>query len=322
MNCSFQKITNIVYKHLIENKWLDYVAVRVLNILRTNYIYTLLKQNILKQELLNIVNYFHENNIDYAIIKGFAIAEKVYYEKGRLLREFNDIDFLVPQKYLSNIKYVLENRGYIQGDYDIFYNTLRKATRQEILNMRMNSHQIYNFVKEISLHPEYCIKDEITIDVNFTLFEGGNISHTISTEEILNNKVKLKILKDKYFYTLSNEFFLIQLCYHLYKDVNYRSHKKERMDLTLLKFCDIREYILKYKHIIDWESLANIVNKHCLNNGIYFSLYFTDKIYRDLDIKYFLELITPKDKLFLTFVENYEYYFKNNLIKKDFNIVI
>ena len=92
--------------------------------------------------------------------------------------------------------------------------------------------------------------------MNTTIFEGGKISPKIDTKTLLSNTVSKKI-NDFSYRKLSLEYNLIQLCYHFYKDTVYEIKKKRKESYCLMKFCDIREYILKYQHQLNWDNFIN-----------------------------------------------------------------
>lgn len=86
-------------------------------------------------------------------------------------------------------------------------------------------------------------------------------------------------------YCLDYTYGLLQLCYHFYKDTLYDEKKKTHDDFCLLKFCDIREYVLQYKNSINWGEFVEIINDAKIRNEIYYPLWLVSSFYGDLGIE-------------------------------------
>ena len=52
-----------------------------------------------------------------------------------------------------------------------------------------------------------------------------------------------------------------------------------------MKFCDIREYILKYQHQLNWDNFINILNENNLSEEINYVLKLISSFYKDVDIE-------------------------------------
>lgn len=79
------------------------------------------------------------------------------------------------------------------------------------------------------------------------------------------------ILSKNNIYRLSNEVMLIHLCSHFYK------HLQSFAILRML--CDINEFIIKYKNIIDWGEIDRICNNPKLKNEIDIALTYSKVLF-------------------------------------------
>ena len=236
-----------------------------------------------------LVDIFHKHEIPYAILKGFSIINSLYTSNGVIYRDFGDVDILVNKSDIDMISHSLTDMGYIQGYLDSKYN-IHMANRKDIIYWRLNSHQEQQFIKHSSysnISPLICCK----VDINTTIFEGGKIAVPISTEQLLKNTRPLKINENLQVSSLSYELELIQLCYHFYKDMNYKAQKDFFVNYTLIKFCDIREYIRKYRSTIDWERFISYINTYEIGQAIYTTLFLVSLFYGDLEIDNILNKI-------------------------------
>lgn len=320
LNGYFHKVLNIVHYHILNEKLLNLLQSRISKLMRSCYMYSARKHVLYENELYKVTDLLHKNNIDYAIVKGFSIIQKVYKFKDPFLREFKDIDILVCPSDLSKVKKLLFENEYIQGKFNRYKEKIDKVSREDILLQNMSSHELYPFLKETDFDNILNVKNVIEIEVSHTIFEGGKITPNIATETLLKNTEKIYNEEGKFFYALKNEFYLVQLCCHLYKDTNYDFHKETLSDLTLLKFCDIREFISTYKNSIDWDCFSQIAKQYNIKKPLYFTIYFTNFIYGDMDVKDILTAIKPSQEEFLDGIKEYEKYVNECLYKCDFNI--
>ena len=182
----------------------------------------------------------------------------------------------------------MKKYDFVQGSVNSM-GQIEKASRREIIYWGLNSHQEQLYVK----FSKYAVTPymAIDIDINTSIFEGGKTKDPIPTEELLKHR-QVKINgHGKKFYALEKEYELIQLIYHFYKDTVYEIKKAMKQDYSLNKFCDVREYILKYRDEIDWDLFIDIVNSNNIGNGIYYVLLIVSDFYKDMDIDDILERI-------------------------------
>lgn len=243
--------------------------------------------------LREIVKRFDENSIDYSLLKGFSIIDSLYNDNGIICRDFGDVDVLVNKKDVGAVTKILNELGFIQGTLDENYN-IQKASRKDILYWSLNSHQEHSFCKKSkysNIIPFLCC----VIDVNSTIFEGGKIESPISTEQLLTEVRKHTICDGVEINSLNYEMELIQICYHFYKDLNYES-KGHFAKYSLYKFCDIREYILKYSEVIDWEYFVTCVKKYNISIQVGIALLYVAKFYDDNKVMSIFNLIGIDEK--------------------------
>ena len=243
------------------------------------------------EEIKKILCEFESQNISYAILKGFSFSQDLYFYDGVSYRSFTDIDLLVDIKECNRITNILTANFFIQGKY--VNDALIPVERSEIIYWTLNSHQLPEFIKP-SKYTRYSPRYRIEVDINTTIFEGGKEQSPISTKRILEHSENKKMFENFCYKALTPTYSLLQLCYHFYKDTIYKSKVENKCDYLLIKFCDIREFILFYKHQIDWDAFINITNSANIGNQIYYPLWLVANFYGDLNINNIL------DKLHIT----------------------
>lgn len=228
------------------------------------------------------------NQISYSILKGFSFIHDLYTESNTIYRNFADVDILISDENTGTVSKILNNLGFVQGYLD--GSLLKPASRQELIYWRLNSHQLHEFVK-FSSYAHISPFLLTHIDINFTIFEGGKYSIPISTSEILKHCDRRRIADELYPCCLDYTYGLIQLCYHFYKDTVYDIKKETASDYVLIKFCDIREYILNYRDLICWEEFIDVVTQANIFKEIGFVLNMVSSFYGDLRIDNVLEML-------------------------------
>jgi len=279
---TIHKLQYLFYRHLNELHLLEQINKYDSKSLISQFIFWQLRY----VEYLNIIklliNNFDENKINYSLIKGVTLVDSLYNDDPVVYRDFGDIDILIEKGNVGIVNKVLCEQGFNQGFFDE-KNNLIKAPRNKIIYWSLNSHQEHEYIKK-SVYSLYSSKILNCIDINTTIFEGGKIEIPISTSKILENKFDKKLSSGINIKCLNHTYAFLQLCYHFYKDTVYEVKRTEREDYCLIKFCDIREYILKFRKEIDWDEFIFIINHYDLGKQIYYTLFLVSSFYDDLEI--------------------------------------
>lgn len=284
---SANKLQLLFFKHLKEIENLDKLDKTICNKYGLKLFYLQFKY----QEYLKLIKrigcIFEEEGINYSILKGLSFIDDTYSKDGIIYRNFGDVDVLISPSDASKVNSILVELGLVQGS--IHGNRIEKAKREELIYWSLNSHQLHEYVM-FSSYASISPKFAIYVDINTTIFEGGKVIPPISTNEILANTM-IKSIQSLTIKCLNHTFGLLQLCYHFYKDTVYVVKKQSHDNYCLLKFCDIREYIIKYREFIEWDTFINVVNKNGIANQIYHTLILVSSFYEDLKIENVLSSI-------------------------------
>ncbi len=218
-------------------------------------------------------------NISYAVLKGVPLSLAAYNDVS--LRKSTDIDILVSQSDVKQVKSILNELGFKQGE--VIDGKFVPISRKQELFYIANSHQIAPFFLETKEKKMPFIE----VDINKQVMWGES-SVKLDVNEFLANTKSCKLSNELVFCTLDPVHFFISLCLHHYKDMNsyYLLFVKNRISLRM--FCDIYYYLKNNYNICDLDSLLYYSEKYNVKEYIYFCLYYCDKIFDDDLIKNYL----------------------------------
>ncbi len=281
----------IFYYHLKCDNICYIVPKEYLNLMRIKYNSNVIRIFEYIKNIGEIVYEFDRNNIPYVITKGFYFLSNIYKNYDINIREFGDVDFLISENCLTLVKQILENKGFVQGKYMENIKKIHEASRRDLIEKRLNSHEIYPFVKVFNWISQLNAIDTVIVDINFTIFEGGVNKSPIPTQYMLDKRKKSTIDNILYFSSLSDEHNFINICYHIYMDTLYDSKKKNLNDFLLVKFVDLKLFLDAKSEHLDWNYICDNLTSDKINDSIVFSLYIIKKLYGNkydgLNAKYF-----------------------------------
>lgn len=286
------KIQSIFLKHIESIKCVDELDKQIYQ----KYCNHLFRLQFEYQEYLetlsSLIAKLNSHNIKYAFLKGFANNSELFVERGILYRTFSDADILINPLQIKDVEKILNNQGFIQGYIE--NNKIIPASRKDIVYWQLNSHQLHEFTKK-SKFSNISSSFRINIDINTTIFEGGKYADPIPSQNILQHTMMRKINNELSIVCLDYTYNLIQLCYHFFKDTIYKSKIENQENYCLRKFMDIREYVLKYKSLIDWNEFINSTKKSGISYKIYYPLKLVSLFYKDLGIDNILGALLDKN---------------------------
>ncbi len=177
------------------------------------------KSLVLTGELIKIFNLFKEHDIPIIPFKGPVLARSAY--DSLALREFVDLDILVPEKWVLQSSKLIISQG-----YEPVYN-LTEAQEAVYVKLR-NEHMFWHKDKQI------------TIDLHWSLMPK-NFSFS-EKDWLLGDRHEQVYLGSNLVETLSAELLLIFLC----------AHGAKHGWLRLKWICDLAELIRSHQEL-DWD---------------------------------------------------------------------
>jgi Uncharacterised nucleotidyltransferase len=195
-------------------------------------------------ELLKLSRLFEQRSIPMLSFKGAVLAQAAYGNVG--LRQFVDIDILVPEADVARASELLVSQGY-QPQFNL-------TAKQQFLHAKIHSEQWF-------WHEE----KQVCIDLHWSVLRKH---YTFTpTEKILWAKLDRVNFAEQSVATLSPEHLLLFLCAHGSK------HNWSR----LAWICDLAE-LLRVNRSIDWEYIHNLTGQFGTQRMLYLGLYLAHKL--------------------------------------------
>jgi hypothetical protein len=256
-------ISPIVYSKLEDNKF-NFLNIpsEIFEGLKEDYYLNVRKNTLIFEELRKALKAFRESGLQVMVLKGAALAEKVYGSIA--LRPMADIDLLVKKEDLKRLDEQLKMLGYQASDM-LVDNIDFSSTYLTTLDYRSSSEN------SISFHIHWHF-------VNSTIPSESYIKN-IRMVNIWENAEKIKVA-DVETLVMAPHHLIIHLSEHALRVTH---------SLSKLSFlCDISEAVNYYKGRLDWDRLIKESLEFNLNRMVYLSLYFASE---------FLEAQIPEDVL-------------------------
>lgn len=260
--CLKNKITGMVWKNLKDLNLLDYLPQDVNYAFSFFYYGTRQRNEYLLSVQQEIEEFLQEANIKFVRLKGGCLLNSVYRDLG--LRFMNDLDYLISSDDADKIKKNMKLRGFENGNIKINSGCLTPHTRKDELVWKTKMNNLPPFFRFSD--NEYCP----IIDIDFCMYLDYN----------MNRRVTDIMLKNAIGNNLSKVDLMLHLCAHLYKEATNASWILLGTDITIMKFCDVREVMLRLSNA-ECDELIKKAYAYDLHNAVYYSLYYLSMIYSD-----------------------------------------
>lgn len=198
---------------------------------------------LLQGHLRSILTSFRDHNIQVIVLKGAALAERLYPQIG--LRPMSDIDLLVRQSDLSEAQRIMESLGF-EG-----------AGNQALQDLYLHHHH--------HLAPYLHQRTGAMVELHWQLVRPDH-PYRLDAQEMWANAREVSLAGVKCL-DLESADQLIHLCIHFFGDrlgMNYGA---------LLQLCDIALYLRNYDNTINWEDFNSRVIRDSVSSEVYTTLY-------------------------------------------------
>lgn len=274
------KIATLVWNNL-KNLDIQYHIPKYLkNILKFTEVGIQKQNELYLQQVEEITSEFKNKNCVCIPVKGSFFIPNMY--KDYQIRYMGDLDFLIRRKDIQTVYEVMAEKGYVQGQYIASQNMIIPMNRKEDITWKLKMSHLYPFVKK--MESEYL--GAVKCDFRFALDDRLN-------PEPINEMIQ----------SCAGDFLsayrFIHLCTHLYEEAKKEIYILLGKDINLIKFCDIREYVLNFMNDSDFETVIDFSERHSLNKAVYYTLWHLNQIYHDGYEKKIMDRIMIEDTNFL-----------------------
>lgn len=265
------KVLQLITNHLINLDIDSKISSPNKIFLKSFYLSTKNRNEIMFDELRKVLTEFHRRNIKAIPLKGAILAPNLYKDLG--LRILNDIDFLISLDSRNAASSSLKDLGYNIGLYNWVSKEVNQISREEELMWKMHVGNLYPHT--LALTNEYC--DFVSIDFSYDV----DLKKDYMAANKLLNSSEISYIYGAEAYLLSKIDFLIHLCIHLYKEATNVQWVIYHADLNLIKFCDVREYTKTIMGEIDSNLFYKRVKELKAEESVFYTYYYIDYLFTE-----------------------------------------
>jgi hypothetical protein len=289
------KVLPLMWNNLSKRYCQYYMPNRIEQISRYYYLGNRECNTIYLNELKKVLNNTTAKGIPCIPLKGAFLIPNMYKDFG--IRLVGDIDCLIKKSDIRRIRSAMNEIGYFEGDYDYKDKKIKQISREEDILWKMKMNNLYPFKK--ICNSEYV--DFTEFDFSFSLDLDLNIE---AVETMVNRS---SIRKSDTYKSLKICDFFVQLCCHLYKEASNAMWVALGKDLNLIKFCDVREFVINFMDDAAKNEAVEFALKYGFQKALYFTVFYLREIYCDGYETELIDSLNVKDTDFL-----------NSFGKKDF----
>lgn len=261
------KVLLLLWKNISERGLEDIIQKNVRELMKFYYIGTKKKNEIYCNEFINLNNAMEANGIKCAPLKGVYLIPNVYKDFG--CRYTSDMDILISKSQVPEVCRTMEELGYSQGDYHWKEKRIVNISRARQILWKSQMSNLYPFIK---------VNDSAYCPLIFVDFRFSINQRTDPVDEMLFESIKSE---ESGINNIKNSHFLAHLCHHLYFEANNVISIKEHKEINLIKFSDIREFVLNKMNKNSFEELIRFSLKYNLNEALYYTFFYLKEIYND-----------------------------------------
>ncbi|UUD44180.1 nucleotidyltransferase domain-containing protein [Bacillus pumilus] len=269
---SRHKVLQLITPHLIRLDVEKSITTTYKFLLHYQYIGNRQKNMVRFQEFQRLLQIFREAKLKAVPLKGAILTPLVYKDYG--LRMMSDLDFLIHPDDRKSASLLLKNEGFIIGKYDWTTDQEIPISREEEMMWRINAGNLYSHVKRSG---EDFLKVH-RVDFSYDVELKKNYQATSSLLDASEEKVFFQTDT----YLLQPLDFLIHLAFHLYKEATNVQYVYLHADLNLIKFCDVREYVMyaEEQNQLDWHALQERAKELGAEKALFYTFTFLDLLYQ------------------------------------------
>ncbi|MFP3419000.1 nucleotidyltransferase family protein [Bacillus sp. SIMBA_154] len=269
---SRHKVLQLITPHLIRLDVEKSITTTYKFLLHYQYIGNRQKNMVRFQEFQRLLQIFREAKLKAVPLKGAILTPLVYKDYG--LRMMSDLDFLIHPDDRKSASLLLKNEGFIIGKYDWTTDQEIPISREEEMMWRINAGNLYSHVKRSG---EDFLKVH-RVDFSYDVELKKNYQATSALLDASEEKVFFQTDT----YLLQPLDFLIHLAFHLYKEATNVQYVYLHADLNLIKFCDVREYVMyaEEQNQLEWHALQERAKELGAEKALFYTFTFLDLLYQ------------------------------------------
>ncbi|GBF75031.1 hypothetical protein PA598K_03410 [Paenibacillus sp. 598K] len=261
------RVLPLLWKNVYDRNYEDYMPRRLQEMAQLIYLGTGERNRVYLAQLEEVLTAFQAAGIPVSPLKGGYLIQHVYGDLG--VRSVNDMDCMIDFEDRARVDELMRSLGYIQGELDRSDGLIKPISRARQIKWRTMMSNLYPYQKQ---SPSPYLR-EVSFDFCFSFErQTGPVQHMISRLE-QETASPHPVLRPSDFFT--------HLCCHLYKEANHAAWIVFEKDINLIKFCDVREYVLRKMSREELLEAVAFAREYGLEKALFFTLFYLQQIYDD-----------------------------------------
>lgn len=257
------KVVGLMYRNLKQLQATAPISYPVLRAMSFYYLGTRERNDAYLAELETVGAHLRHQGIPAIPVKGSRLIPELYQDRG--LRTVNDLDFLIRATDIRGVEEAMRSLGYVQGSYDPGTRTAHPMPREKKIAWQKKMHNLPVFVKAHDSPYVECLE----VDFSFSLDLSRN---TVPVEAMIGRAQATQ---------MADPDFFVHLCCHLYREASSAVWIYLGGDMSLIKFCDVREFIRARMTAEKLDEAILFAREHGLEKAVYYTIHCLNHVYHD-----------------------------------------
>ncbi len=279
------KVLFLLYNNLVNGGFKNQVPKAIISLVEDALACNIIRNNEKLAEMKKIQTDMYQAGILFVPVKGGYMIDNVYHNRG--VRTTNDIDALIRRQDIGRVHEIMCSNGYICGEYCSETNSVIEPDKVKKVLYKTKMYNLLPYVKIYDGVPNRAVIFDLSFALDFSL-------DTDPVDEMLDCAAL-----DEDSLELQPEHYFVHMCCHHYREASNVAWILIGKDLTLMKFCDVREFLIQKMTGSTIEKAIRFAKKHKLEKAIYFTVYFLREIFSDGYETGILEALDIEDETFL-----------------------
>lgn len=229
------------------------------------------RTNLTIESIKRLLMMIEEKKIPIVVVKGIGIDAMLY--KNDFIKQISDVDLLINEEDTLELKKVLQECNFIEGNYNYKENRLEDMPRRRKILFSLTKDHLSEYLIDTDDAIFPAIK--IDVSVNNDWITRGKES---CFGDAIRNHTMIAIPGDIQIPVMEHTYHFLYLIMHLYRHACSYRFIERGISVKLSMFNDVMVFYYKYKNIITKE-FGDILKDEKIRLQVEWVLYYLDQIY-------------------------------------------
>jgi hypothetical protein len=247
-----------------------------------------------------IAQALEQAGIGNVVLKGPALAMLAYGDLG--MRISNDTDILIHRADLTRAHRVMHQLGYMQGTWDFSQHTVVPASRQQIIQHTIYSHETFPYVVPA---PGSRMMERHQVDMHFSVDIDTANSTDAVVSDMLSQRIPIEPSPESRFWSVNQEDMFVFVCVNFAREARLRTETVELVDLVLYKLVDVLGLLGNRTYPLDETRVLARVAQLGMAQEVYFALHHLAELFPGHAPLELMEALRPDSVSYIDEVQDF-----------------